>query len=72
MSVTSLVLKIDGCQHVVHFTTVADDVVIRGIQFYNAFTDVSQISKTLKFKLKNAVAEVFAGEVKCADVDVKS
>jgi hypothetical protein len=69
---STLTLKIDGNDHVVHYTTVEDDVIIRGIQFYNAFTDVSQITKMLKFKLKNAVAEILNGDVKIENVDVKS
>jgi hypothetical protein len=66
---STLVLKIDGSNHVVHYTATEDNVVVHATQFHNAVS--RDIPTVLKFNLQNAVAEILNGDVKVGNVNIK-
>ena len=68
----TLVLKIDGCRHVVQFTATEDNVVVRSVAFYNVVKSGDAIPAMLKFRIQQALAEILNGEVDVDNVDVKS
>lgn len=66
---SSMVLKIDGDDHVVAYTTTAERVDVCSVTWHNVRWP--EIPTMLKFQIENAVAEIISDAVKADDVNIK-